>query len=231
MKLHSILVIISLHGANSLCQGVITGKISDSAHNKITIYEPINGFCNRIIEKPGSEIRLDNNNRFKRLVNVTVPVVITISIGDLPVWLVVEPGDSLNVDINIDKFTKSSPNGGITVNGKNGKGDELFNYFNFQPGKKFADFEAMLDSLKFRTTSDLNSLDYATSKIVSSFDTLLKQGYIDKAFYQITAGDAKAALLTEICKIELHKNQPDLDNALAFLDSMYKRNPPTPEIM
>lgn len=230
MKLYNILIILLISSLHSNCQTIIKGTII-GIQNKIVLYEPINGFCNRIVAKPEWFIKPDSGGHFMRVLKIVNPVMITIKVGNIPIWFVAEPNETLDFEIDINKFTKTSPNGGIVIKGKNGKGNELFNYFNFQPGKKFGDFKNILDSLKFKQTLSLNSIDYAVSKIISPFDSLYTNGIIDKGFYDVISGDTRGILIAEICKFELYQNNAVLKDVLDFLDLMYKKNPVLPEMM
>lgn len=231
MRLYSVCILVCFVLPHSYGQALILGQIFDSNNSKIVLQQPIDGFCNRIIELPGSEVQLDHDHHFKRYMNLASPSVIILNIGLRPIWLVAMPDDTIIVYVNVDQFSSKSTNGGLTIEGRNGPGIKVFNDFNFQPGKKFGDFDYLLDSLNFRQTLNLQSIEYALSRVLAPFDSLLKCGSITKQFYDLVTGDTKGVLLTEITKNELHKRGDRLKAALDFLDKMYSRYPLTNEMM
>jgi hypothetical protein len=87
MKIICLLGLICFIHASCYCQALIEGKITDTSDNKIILYEPINGYCNRLIDKPEFEIKLDKDHRFKKSLILSSPTVITIQIGLLFGWL------------------------------------------------------------------------------------------------------------------------------------------------
>src|SRR5579872_3840897 len=198
MQIFSLFLLLCLSYSYALGQTLIQGRILDSSNSRVVLEEPMDGFCNRLIDLPEYDVQLDHDRRFKKLIPLRSPAVITLLIGLRPIWLVAEPGDTVSVDVDFNRFSPRSTNGGLIVKGRNGAGNQFFNDFNFQPGKKFGDFEYLLDSLNFRRTLDLNSVDYALQRILFPFDSLLKSGSITRGFYDLIAGDTRGILLEEV---------------------------------
>lgn len=214
-------------------QVVIKGHIYDSLHNKIILFEPINGFNNNQVGRPEWEIKTDKNNYFKRIVNLSKPNMLTFQIGLRPVWIFAEPKDTIDIIIDANKFTNNSPNGGITIKGRNGKGNEYFNYFNYLPGKKIGDYEFYADdSLKFRRTHDFKAIDFALAKVTGNFDVLLHEKQITKIFYYLVVPGIKALLVSmEVRYLLVAQSKLPYDKAVEFAAEIYKRYPVTEEII
>jgi thiol-disulfide isomerase/thioredoxin len=123
--------------------------------------------------------------------------MLCLKVGIRPIWFFAEHGDTITMNINVDKFGVYSPNGGIIFKGKNARGNEYFNVFNYNPGRKLGNYEAIVDdSLKFRQDFNFKSVDYGLSKVTSEFDTLLNQGQITKEFYNGVVPGIKGILVS-----------------------------------
>lgn len=197
------------------------------------LYKPIGGFCNTIITTPQWEIKPDKQGYFKTVVELTSPNMLTIQVGQRPVWLFVEPCDTIELNIDLNKFTANSPNGGLMFKGKNAAGNEYFNSFNYQPGKKLGDFDFIVnDSLKFHQTHDLKSVDFALGKITATFDSLLKRKEITQKLYDFTVPGIKADLLgIEIKYFLLDQKQMPFKEGVKFAEKIYERYPVTKSII
>jgi thiol-disulfide isomerase/thioredoxin len=210
---------------------LLKGHITDKNSSNIIVYEPINGFSNREIAKPEFQIHLNKSGYFEKKLSIDFPVTITIRIGMTPILLVVEPKDTIDVDINTLKVSETSCRDGIKITGRNGKGNLFYNKFEYHPTKKNALFEKILDSLNFRKTFDLNSVAFALSEIVHPFDSLFSQGDITKTFHDIVVNDIKGDLLTRIIKFDFFEKPFGLDSQLTFAQRLYIRFPVTSQML
>jgi thiol-disulfide isomerase/thioredoxin len=218
---------------NSNGQVIIKGYIYDSIHNRVMVYQPINGFCNTVIENPRWEIKPDKNGYFKFAIHLNKPNTLTFRIGLRPVWLFVEPNDTIELIIDVNKFKNNSSNGGIVIKGKNAKGNEYFNSFNYQPGKKLGDFEFIVDdSLKFHKTHDFKAIDIGLAKVTERFDTLLRSSQITRSFYDLVVGGIKQDLLaSEIRYFIVSQKSMSFNNGVKFAEEIYKRYPVSQDII
>ncbi len=212
-------------------QAFIKGKIINKGAAEVILYEPINEYCNNhLIGKPSFNLKVNAEGYFEKKLQIHEPIVIMIAISQIPVWVFIEPKDTIGIEIDISKFEKTSPNGGIVFTGKNAEGNAFYNYFNFVPRRKFIKFENLLDSFKFRETQNLKSVDDAFSNIVSPFDSLLALNKITKVFYDVMVNDTRGVLLTELLKFAFFERKLDLKNATKLVDQLYQKYPVTEAI-
>lgn len=176
-------------------QALIRGTIRGENIQHVMLFQPINNFSNSIIAKPEWKIFPDRNGYFEKFIELSEPNTLTLQIGLEPIWIFVEPNDTIDVSVDLDKFTNESPNGGILFTGKNAGGNEYFNLFNFQPGKKMGDFNHIVDSLGFHKNANLSILDTAMALVTAFFDSLRNSGSITNSFYEGVVPGIRATLL------------------------------------
>lgn len=207
----------------------VKGHISDSIQNTIMLFEPIHDFYNDYFAQPGFLVSPDVNGYFEKKIPLTKPNMFSLKIGNRAIWFYAEPGDVIELDIDFNKFTDVSSNGGIRFNGKNEKGNEYFNTYNYQLGKKFGDFEYYAnDSLHFRRNRDFKVLDFALNKVTSYFDTLLQNKQITKGFYDGVVPGIKAMLITrEIRYLFVEQKKIPFPETVKLANEIYKRYPVT----
>lgn len=211
-------------------QVIVRGYIYNSSQHQIMLPEPINGFSNSRIFKTEWGKQLDSKHYFERKINLEKANMLTLFVGTEPIWIFAEPNDTIEVFVDFSKFTNSSPNGGIIFKGRNSKGNEYFNSFNFQPGKKFADFEFIMDSTGFREKYDLSKIDIGFSNLIAPFDSLLKENKITPAFYNDVVPGIKQALLTKLIRYLVDsKKEMSYKRSLEIAEKIYKKYPVTTE--
>lgn len=227
-----VLILILIWQYNSTCfpQVLLKGQILKN-NSSVYILQPIDGFANRVITRPNFRLYPDRSGKFETKLDIKSPVMITMLIGIRPVWLFVEPNDTISLNINASEFTQNSPKDAIQLGGNNAIGNEFYNKFNYQPVWKINRFRDILDSLNFRKTFDFHAIDYALSKIVHPFDSLLKKGDITNSFYDVVVGDTKGILLTQIIKLAFFERPFSTDSALLFTNHLYQKFPVTDEML
>jgi thiol-disulfide isomerase/thioredoxin len=226
MKHYLILVLLFLFANTCFSQVLLKGRIIDKNIPTIFVYQPIDGFCNRELAKPEFQIKPDKAGYFKHQINIDFPVAITLRIGSTPVFLVVEPNDTIDLHLNMPQYTQApASKAGITISGKNGNGNMLYNTFEYRPLTFFSHFEKILDSANFRKTFDINSIDNALSQIVQPFDSLYSRGEITKPFHDVVVNDTKGILLTQVLKFIFFDEPFDLDSQLTFVHKLYEKYP------
>jgi thiol-disulfide isomerase/thioredoxin len=227
-------IIVLLHILTSFfcySQVLIKGKIIDSIRSGAILYEPINGASNNhLIAKPDFQLIVNASGYFQKTLQIHSPVVITIVIGQTPLWLLVEPNDTINVEVNTSKFDKFSPNDGIQLTGKNAEGNKLYNTFNYQPIKKIIKFQKLIDSLQFKENLDLRTVEYALAQVTYPFDSLLNKGKITKKFYDVITNDTKGVLLIQLIKFAFFEKKLALSDAFILAKQLYENYPVTDEI-
>lgn len=210
---------------NLNAQLFLKGTILDRNQKKAILYEPINNIYNEQFETEKSLIQVSKTGAFNKQIKLEKAMMLCVKIGIEPIYFYAEPGDTIEMYINVNKFTNNSPDGGIVFKGRNNKGNEYFNLFAYQPGKKFADFEYFVnDSLHFRKTHNMESIDIALTKVSSTFDTLLAKNDISNGFYDLVVKGIKDMLVTREIRY-LFSLQNNLELAADIAEEIYKRYP------
>jgi thiol-disulfide isomerase/thioredoxin len=232
MKLLLTLLFTILH-SNLSAQLFIKGIINNDNHEEVYLFEPINCFYNGSFLKPNSLIHLSNDNYFEEQIELKHPSMISLSVGIRRIYFYGEPGDTIEMAIDVNKFSSTSPNGGIKFYGKNHKGNEYFNLLNWQSGRKFGEYENIADdSLHFRKTNDFKATDFALNKVTSYFDTLLNKKQITSEFYNTIVPGIKAILITrEIRYLLVEQNKMTFKEALAKANRIYQHYPVTSDMI
>lgn len=206
---------------------LITGFVSDITIKHISIYEPINGFCNnRDFYNFNTKVIL-TNGVFKKQISLSKPNFIVIVIGSEPFQLFVEPNDTINLSVNLMGFSRESFYSKVKMTGRNAEGNLLFNYFNFYPGYKFGMFNRYIDSLQFTKTYDLKILDTALKMICNPFDSLFTIGKVTNRFHNIIKEQIQGILISNLSKKYLKSNgiKGYFKANLNFVDTLYKKYP------
>ena len=228
MKIISQIVLYFFICSTIKSQALIKGQIIDSNHANANLYEPINGFCNnRRILKPEYKVTINGDGSFAKTIKINFPTFIVLQIGYQPIFLFVEPKDTISVLVNMSNYSKETLNEKLKIYGNNCYGNFLINSFNFNPGEKFGTFENMLDSLEFRKKMEISRVDYVLGKIFTPFEKLKKMGKITPAFYNTVNNDIKGALVGELTSYLLGRKltKVQLDQNLAFITAVYKKYP------
>jgi thiol-disulfide isomerase/thioredoxin len=213
-------------------QVLVRGHIKDGSNSKVTIFEPINGFCNdQSIARPDFVAQVKQGGYFEKKINADFPVMITITIGIKPVWVFVEPGDTVTVDVDVSRLQRESAGDGIHIKGKNGAGNTFYNTFNYAPWAKLDRFERLLDSMNFKLTLDLGTVDSALAAITRPFDSLLSNGKITNSFYNVVVNDTRNVLIYRLVRFVFHEKGVSQEQALAFFDRLYSRYPLTTQVI
>jgi thiol-disulfide isomerase/thioredoxin len=225
LSVHSLFLFVTI---SCFSQAFIKGKIINKSSAEVILYEPINDFCNNhLISKPSFNLRVNTEGMFEKRLQIHSPVVVMLMVAQNPVWVLLEPNDTINLEINTSKYDKFSPNGGISFTGKNAIGNTFYNNFNFLPIRKIIQFGNILDSLKFKETLNLESVDYALSYIVSPFDSLLALNKITRVFYDVIVNDTRGVLLTQLVKFAFFEKKLDLKIATKLVNQLYLKYPVT----
>lgn len=171
----------------------ISGKVHDNI-SEIRCYKPFGNFRNREIS---SEIKL-NNGSFSINFENSTPVFITLNISNEPIWLLIEPGDSLYLDVYPEKI-KLNTHEWFNIQGNNREGHLYYNrVFNYYPSKKFLKVNEVL--LNQNNDSDKELFEDILEIIASETQWLSNQylnNQISKAFFDYLYYDIKLSILGE----------------------------------
>lgn len=229
MKLITFLAISLLCVAPKVgyCQAVISGIIIDSNHSPVVLFEPISGFYNDDLAGPEGLVALDQEDYFERNLPLEEPMMLCLRIGMRPIHFFAEPGDTIRMEIDVNKFTDYAANGGITFRGKNAAGNKYFNEFNFNPGRKIGMFKAIVeDSLRLWQNFKFETIDYGLAQITSGFDALFRKGEITKEFYDLIVPGIRSALVSkEVRDLLLHRKGRSFGEAVALGKKIFERYP------
>ncbi|MBS1735741.1 MAG: hypothetical protein JSS98_03960 [Bacteroidetes bacterium] len=212
---------------NSYAQLTIKGSIHDSNHDKIYLFEPVCGFFNDKLATPISLVTLNEKNYFEKKIPLENPIMICLKIGLRPIYFFAKPQQTIELKIDLDKFSQQSPNDGIVFLGENSAGNIYFNEFNYMPGKKLGDFENFADdSLKFHANFDFSAIDFGIKKVISHFDELLTNKEITNDFYNGVVPGIRAILVSrETRYLLVNQRQFSFQKAVSIAKLIYEKYP------
>ncbi|MBS1917693.1 MAG: redoxin family protein [Bacteroidetes bacterium] len=157
-------------------------------------------------------------------------MMICIQVGSEAEDLLIEPSDTIEVQIDLDKATKGIDR--FTVNGRNAKGIELYNNSFYPIGRKIDEFKGLLDSMRYKNDYELQKIDYALKKIIAPFDSLLKHNLISNNFYRIVSNDIKGVLLTSVVEyLFYYQKKIRINEVRKIVEGIYREYPVTEEII
>ena len=173
---------------------IIEAKVIGNVNKEALFFIPINNFSNRSVP---SSIPIDNQGNFKFAFDVTNTFFITVFIDRDPIWLIVEPNDSISMKIDLEKSGKK---GWLRIFGKNAKGNELFNEFNYDPSKKYVPIWEIFSSIGKNKNTLIENISDSINKAIFPFTQFFKTKNISYAYYNLMSKSIKANLLCEALK-------------------------------
>jgi thiol-disulfide isomerase/thioredoxin len=218
--------------AMASAQAIIKGRITQLGDAKVLLYKYINGFYSANTFAEYDAIVPDAKGRFQQKIAVSTPCMMLLQIGELPVNIFVEPGASVELDIDGNKFNQKDILQAIQFKGYNAAGNQLFFALNNQPGKKIMTYNKMIDSSGFRKSRDLAQLDAVLNKMLAPFDSLRDSQLITAGFYAIVVeGLRHLFLAVEASHWMTAGWATQKDSALALLGRIYSRYPDNTSVM
>jgi thiol-disulfide isomerase/thioredoxin len=208
-------------------QAWINGKILNAKREKIFLLQPINGFYNDLLFLPEFEIRLDSNNHFNRQLNLQKNAVVKLFVGLRPFWFYIEPGDSLDISLDMVQLKEYELNDALKITGHNSEGNLLFNKMNYQPGKKLGIFENYLDSFHFHRIHYPQAIKLALDKVLAPFYKLQAESLVSQGFTDNIITGLRDELITRIPRRYLFQYKSNNNANLDFLKRMYSIFPPS----
>lgn len=200
IKRIELLILLFLTHLNIEAQVYISGKITGNVPEQHFIYSPINGFANNTLIKDEAVFNIDSCGQFRFTLDLNDPCFVTLKIGYEPIWLLLQPNDSLNIKINLDSLNGQSHHGWLQMTGNNSSGHLFFNEYNFQPYKKLVPITELFESLKPKQVNLIQAIKDTISKALKPFDKLLRDHSISSEYYKIVSNSIKASLLNEALK-------------------------------
>lgn len=163
------------------------------------------GFFNNISYEASDTVAINDNEFFVKI-NCERSVFVTIFFSELPVRLIVQPGDSifLSLDLSVkDKRNKVPCN----IEGSNACGQALFYDYNYWPIEKY---ENIWKILKGDKNSIIPGVKKEINKQTEPFKNLYIHKKINKNFYDLIYSNISALLLFESLRKILDVNIVDL---------------------
>lgn len=200
IKRIELLILLFLTHLNIEAQVYISGKITGNVPDQLFIYSPVNDFANNTLIKDETGITIDSCGQFRFNLDLNDPCFVTLKIGYEPIWLLLQPNDSLNIKINLDSLNGQSHHGWLQMTGNNSGGHLFFNEYNFQPYNKLVPITELFESLKPKQINLIQAIKDTISKALKPFDTLLRDHSISSEYYKIVSNTIKASLLNEALK-------------------------------
>lgn len=215
MKTIYVFFIFLLSDFTSFSQVTIKGKILNYDGQIIAINQPVDHFQNETdFRSENDTITISSSGDFTKELDIQEPSFITVRTGLQPIWLIVFPKDTF--DLQID-FAKSKFKDSSIIKGSNEDGQALYNRFNFYPIDKFIPIQNYFKGKKFISNILLDSVNSIIDHICLPFDTLYQNGRISKQFYNFTLKNTRALLLGEAFKYLVRPNKLTLESNIDSL--------------
>lgn len=177
----------------------ISGTVFNSSTEYLYYTSPIDGFCNINVENEYKLIYNDSIAKFNLSFEIKSPVFIKIQIDYSPIWLLIQPNDTLQIDIDFFKYQKKDISG-LRINGNNSKGQLLYNQIFFEPYNNFIEVINLFDKSVFNKSSFIQSINNICLSQIQPFEKLYKEGHITKDYFTVTSYKLKAAIFSEALK-------------------------------
>lgn len=183
---------------SSTANTIIKGEVTNFSEYMIYYTEPVDGFSNVDIEKPIAVSNTGSSAFFEISIANASTVFIKIKIGGLPVWLLIEPNDSLSINIDMQKFATSIE--GLQIIGNNAAGHLLYNKINIVPFLNYAEIHELLEKPIINDKNFIQSIKTICELKLEPFRKLLSQNNISKTFFSTLYPNLKAMQLGECIK-------------------------------
>ena len=184
LKLIALIFILSISSSEG--QVIVRIKIIDTVSNRLNFYSPIykKYYNNKIITKSAKII---SNKWYADSFAIDNPLFIQFTINDFPIYLFVEPKDSINVILNMANLKNSSAavKKGLNIDGKNGEGNLAFNYYQTFPysSSKYLPIKDLFVKVYSSSQEIINSVNKVIENETSVFDSLYFNKKITGIFY------------------------------------------------
>jgi thiol-disulfide isomerase/thioredoxin len=205
---------------------LIRGKVADSNKSKMILLEPILGVQNSRISKKEYLVTIDSNRHFLKALHVDNPIFLILFIELRPIWIFVEPNDTIDMEINVDSLLPNSLNKAILFRGKNALGNLYFNEYNYQPSWKIYDFEDSLKAKNFYLTNNYKEVSYIIGQQLLKFKKMFHDNQVTKVFDEYVSATISDVLISRISRYYLFVQQKvPLKKCIKILDTLYQLFP------
>lgn len=183
---------------------IVTGELKNDENSFIVIEKPIAGFFSNVSFEKSDTISIHNNHFIARI-DCKEPVFATVFYGQFPIRLIVEPGDSIHVVIDMSSKDQNNKIP-ITIGGTNAKGHQLFYNYNYWPVEKYQNIWKILKGNEDWIVSGIKK---EINNQVKPFKDLYVKKEIDKGYYELVATTITSLLLFESTRKLLDQNITD----------------------
>jgi len=201
----------------------------DKGNVEIKYFKPLDGFGNFSIP---FTLTSDVAGKFMLLIEVTKPTTAKFFFGSKVVWLLLQPNDSIHLDIKRVDQTDSSP-GWIVVTNQDKAGYEYYNQvYNLAPITKFYGIRDVFENSYSQTNGQLiESIKAELGKQTQWLDSLKSKKLISQTYHDYLTYEIQALLAAEACQESKKRYKGDSENALeqrqTVLKALFKLVDPT----
>lgn len=223
----SLAILLSFFTLASYSQALLKAVIHDLGSNRIFLLEPIGGSPNSFFKNADSELFPDSVGKLEVALSYNSPVMICLEIAHKRLVLFFEPSDTVELEIDVNKYlgTSNGLGNAVIVKGKSAKGIELYNTF-YPLGNKRNEFNHWLDSMHYRVDFDPRKMAHALNQQTASFGVLLKNREISDKFYQVAIHDIKGALIGNVIDyLFYYQKKLNINEVFEIVDGLYLKYP------
>ena len=136
---------------------IITGKIKNTNEELLYYTSPIDKFSGAVLN---NSIRLNYVNsiaQFSLSIYLSSPTFIKLQINSVSILLLLEPNDSLFIDLDCEKYTRDFTE--FKVHGNNAEGHLLYNKNNINPIENYIEIFDVFDKPYISINHFINEID------------------------------------------------------------------------
>ncbi len=178
----------------------VMGTVKGNTSDEVMVYWPINNFAIQNILTNNSTHKIDSKHNFKILGDIDKPSFITFEIDAEVIWLFLEPGDIVNLHIDLTQIKHGYNQNWLYISGNNCMGHILFNKVNYYPAKKFKSIANIYAERRFSPLLAIDLTKKAINELLMPFRQLLNEKSVTQTFYNGIAKTFTANLLAEALK-------------------------------
>ncbi len=185
----------------------IRGTIYGTKEEYILYSLPIDGFCNTLVDEKSKLSVKDSAMCFNLKFDINAPIFIKMQIENLPIWLIVEPGDSIDLTINIEKYKESIE--GLKIKGNNNEAIILYNEMYINPYNNYSELN---DLFRKGVVNNRNLILFVTqivNKQVLPFKKIRDEGRLTNSIYKLIYIKLQASIFNQTLR--------DMDESQKFI--------------
>jgi thiol-disulfide isomerase/thioredoxin len=174
---------ILLLSVNARAVVKISGTIYGIKEQYLLYTLPLDGFCNIMVNEKLNLNPVETVKRFNFSINVNSPVFLKLEVENLPVWLLVDSGDSIDIEISIEKYKESI--NGLKINGSSNEAILLYNEMFVNPYNNFIKLNDIFTTGAAKKNNLVTLVKSIAENQILPFRKLYNEGKLTKPLFDL----------------------------------------------